>query len=480
MERQRGHNGISKTGRYRAVRHTISALFHEGWDEPAVTEVLKVIEARADGVTLDEYDAIYNEVTTAARRVGSDLFTAMFEACALPAAEKALLPIYQMDGYIDENGMLQLPGALLDEDAAGSLLDEDTDGALTEEDENCESDGAASGAAGLYRFDPEMAPDGRFLGIYAQTVVKGFPHGLSLELAKDPAKNTDSAQLSDPEELADAMRMVHQFRMYIDRQNLAWVRAHYKASPTDLARLLAYDKDLQTAGNQGLYFGEPSRYHNKLHLAEVFFRQINDKIETGDRHSEFIVDTDTGMFVSQWDVLEISADRLRVQLPADIERDAAAQRQLLNSESFNYATGPKHILFDVLPASAQASKSLDFDLKQQLKSGADWREVERSEYTEMFKKKEQVEGVVYTDIESISGTSRRAKHKRKKEAKKAKEQMKINRKKARQAKVTNVENGVIIATIVALVAAAGLVVWQTVMDAKQNAAPADADTDAAE
>ena len=443
MERQRGHNGISKTGRYRAVRHTLSALFHEGWDEPAVTEVLKVIEARADGVTLDEYDAIYNEVTTAARRVGSDLYTAMFEACALPAAEKALLPIYQMDGYIDENGMLQLPGA-------------------------------------LYRFDSGMAPDGRFLGIYAQTVVKGFPHGLSLELAKDPAKNTDSAKLSDREELADAMRMVHQFRMYIDRQNLAWVRANYPDAPTDLARLLAYDKDLQTAGNQGLYFGEPSRYHNKLHLAEVFFRQINDKIETGDRHSEFIVDTDTGMFVSQWDVLEISADRLRVQLPADIERDAAAQRQLLNSESFNYATGPKHILFDVLPASAQASKSLDFDLKQQLKSGADWREVERSEYTEMFKKKEQVEGVVYTDIESISGTSRRAKHKRKKEAKKAKEQMKINRKKARQAKVTNVENGVIIATIVALVAGAGLVVWQTVMDAKQNAAPAEDAADAEE
>ena len=463
MERQRGHNGISKTGRYRAVRHTISALFHEGWDEPAVTEVLKVIEARADGVTLDEYDTIYNEVTTAARRVGSDLYTAMFEACALPAAEKALLPVYQMDGYIDESGILQLPGALADESSRGESGDD-----------------AAAGAANLYRFDPEMAPDGRFLGVYAQTVVKGFPHGLSLALAKDPAKNTDSAKLSDPEELAEAMRMVHQFRMYIDRQNLAWVRAHYKASPTDLARLLAYDKDLQTAGNQGLYFGEPSRYHNKLHLAEVFFRQINDKIETGDRHSEFIVDTDTGMFVSQWDVLEISADRLLVQLPADIERDAAAQRRLLNSESFNYATGPKHILFDVLPASAQASKSLDFDLKQQLKSGADWREVERSEYTEMFKKKEQVEGVVYTDIESISGTSRRAKHKRKKEAKKAKEQMKINRKKARQAKVTNVENGVIIATIVALVAAAGLVVWQTVMDAKQNAAPADADTDAAE
>ena len=56
MERQRGHNGISKTVRYRAVRHTLSALFHEGWDEPAVTEVLKVIEARADGVTLDELE----------------------------------------------------------------------------------------------------------------------------------------------------------------------------------------------------------------------------------------------------------------------------------------------------------------------------------------------------------------------------------------------------------------------------------------
>lgn len=56
---------------------------------------------------------------------------------------------------------------------------------------------------------------------------------------------------------------------------------------------------MHAAGKESLYFGEPSRYHNKLHLAEVFFRQVNDKIETADRHSEFIVDTDTGMFVSQ-------------------------------------------------------------------------------------------------------------------------------------------------------------------------------------
>ena len=123
-----------------------------------------------------------------------------------------------------------------------------------------------------------------------------------------------------------------------------------------------------------------------------------------------------------------------------------------------------------MPASAKAEESLDYDLKQQLKNGADWREVERSEYTEMFKKKEQVEGVVYTDIESISGTSRRDVRKRKKEAKKAKEQMKVNRKQARKAKVAGAENAVIIATMALLVAGAALVIWQTVMDAKQDPA----------
>ena len=376
------------------------------------------------------------EQQEAARQIGSELYTAAFEACALPDAEKALLPIRQMGGYLDENGILQLPGAFSGGKTAAPQ----------------------SGGQDLYTFDPELAPDGRFLEVYADTVVRGYPLGLSLELAGKHAGT------------ADAMRMVHQFRMYLDRQNLRWVRAHYPDEPTDLARLLAYDKDLQAAGKKGLYFGEPSRYHNKLHLAEVFFRQVNDKIETHDRHSEFIVDTDTGAFVSQWDVLQIQ-DRT-VVLPPDIARDAAAQRRLLNSESFNYATGPKHFLFDVLPAAAEAKKSLDYALKQQLKSGADWREVERSEYTEMFKKKEQVEGVVYTDIGTISGTSRRDVKKRKKEAKKAKAQMKVNRKKARQAKVTEAENGLIILTIALLLAGAGMVIWQTIQDAKENPAPA--------
>ncbi|MCR5134968.1 MAG: DUF3114 domain-containing protein [Clostridiales bacterium] len=463
MERQRGKNGISKTNRYRTARQTAAALLKEGWDDPAVKVMLQAVEDRMtkqtgqdgsgqggsgqDGLSADAFAALCEETAAEVRRVGSALYTDMFAACGLPDAEKALLPIMQMGGSLDEDNILQLPGALLDNGMKGPEI--------------------------LSRFDPELAPDGRFLDVYSAAVVRGYPQGLSLGLAAKAKGCTDSAKLGDTEDLATAMRMVHQFRMYIDRQNLRWVRAHYPDAPTDLARLLAYDNDLQAAGSKGLYFGEPSRYHNKLHLAEVFFRQINDKIETGDRHSEFIVDTDTGMFVSQWDVLRIKGPQPRVVLPADIGRDAAAQRRLLNSESFNYATGPKHLLFDVLPAAAEADKSLDYTLKQQLKSGADWREVERSEYTEMFKKKEHVEGVVYTDIESISGTSRRETKKRKKEAKKAKEQMKVNRKKQRAAKVTMTENGIILATIAVLVAGAGLVIWQTIMDAKQDPVPAN-------
>ena len=102
----------------------------------------------------------------AARQIGSELYTAAFEACALPDAEKALLPIRQMGGYLDENGILQLPGAFSD--------------GMT----------SASQSGHLYTFDPELAPDGRFLEVYADTVVRGYPQGLSLELA---GKQKDAA-----------------------------------------------------------------------------------------------------------------------------------------------------------------------------------------------------------------------------------------------------------------------------------------------
>lgn len=464
MENTHARLKESKTNRYRHVSHTVASLFREGWDDGAVSVLLSRIENKTgEGVTLDEYAAIYDRAVSEARLVGSALYTAMFEASTKDAAEKALLPVRQMGGYIDEDGILQLPGALAD---------------------------AFPGSEPpyAYRFDPDLAPDGRFLDLYAESVTAGYPKGLSLAFAaKAAAKEAGAGQHAPAQErtdTAEAFRMIHQFRMYIDRQNLQWVRAHYPDEPNDLARLLAYDKDLQSAGKTGLYFGEPSRYHNKLHLAEVFFRQVNDKIETDDRHSEFIVDTDTGAFVSQWDILKVcppAGDNGPViSLPADIRRDAKAQRQLLNSESFNYAVGPKHVLYDVLPASAEAGKSLDYHIKQQLKSSADWREVERSDYTEMFKKKEQVEGVVYTDIETISGTSPRANRKRKKEAKKAKAQMKENRKKARQAKVVMTENGIILATIAVLVAGAGLVIWQTIMDARKETVLEDPAEGAAE
>ena len=90
----------------------------------------------------------------AARQIGSELYTAAFEACALPDAEKALLPIRQMGGYLDENGILQLPGAFSDGMTSASQSGQD-----------------------LYTFDPELAPDGRFLEVYADTVVRGYPLG---------------------------------------------------------------------------------------------------------------------------------------------------------------------------------------------------------------------------------------------------------------------------------------------------------------
>ena len=53
-----------------------------------------------------------------------------------------------------------------------------------------------------------------------------------------------------------------------------------------------------------LYYGEPSRHHNKIQKDSTFDGQKYDKILTPNRLSEFIINVETGEFVTEWDVLK--------------------------------------------------------------------------------------------------------------------------------------------------------------------------------
>lgn len=447
-----------------------------------------------------------------AHLIGSPAYIKEFLAPGRSARERALLPLRQCGAYIDAEGVLQLPHLV-------TCLPHHT--AAT-------ASGEASGQARAtqwYAFDPDMPPDGKWLGLYAQAVREAYPRGLSRAFADAEGTGKSSANAAEPMPAsgmqgpqsafggpgsfeakgpvtAAELCAVHQFRMYLDRHNLTYIRTHYypeapssRPSPapapvsaaqhTDLDRLKAYERDLRAAGGQGLYYDEPSRYHNKLLKGELFQVQVNDKIETWDRLSEFIVDTRSGMFVSQWDVLEEqvcgpedraaapgeagatdkedmsgpAGMRTRIVLPSYIERDTEAQRSLLNSESFNYAGGgPAHFRFDILPAAAEAEKSLDYTYKQQLKSSTAWRNAERREYKEMFGKKQYDEPITYSQDasfevgESLSdgALSRR---RRKKQARIAKAQMKENKRAAKQERARKTQNAIVYAGIAALLAA---------------------------
>ena len=62
-------------------------------------------------------------------------------------------------------------------------------------------------------------------------------------------------------------QMIHQFRMYIDKHNIEYVRNYFKG-PTDYAKLQAYAKNFEMK----LYYGEPSRPVSYTHL-DVYKRQ---------------------------------------------------------------------------------------------------------------------------------------------------------------------------------------------------------------
>lgn len=247
----------------------------------------------------------------------------MFEESKISPKKKALLVIEQMGGYMDNNGMLQFG----------------------------EGD----------RFAPEMAPHSAFLEDYAECVRKAYKK-----------KNLDS-------------EVIHQFRMYIDKQNIEYVRGYYEGK-TDYERLKAYAKNF----NIKLYYGEPSRHHNKTEKEEKFKEQRYDKILTPNKLSEFIIDTETGSFVTEWDVLKkTKSNQVQSKTATYKNIEKSEKKKVVNSESFNYAPADyndAHYRLDVLPATPADSRKktyLDNNFKRSLKKI--WKSPERVQYKEKYK-----------------------------------------------------------------------------------------------
>lgn len=174
-------------------------------------------------------------------------------------------------------------------------------------------------------------------------------------------------------------RMLHQFRMYIDRHNIHYVRKCFrKKGMTDEEALEAYvyaPKDMGGLGGRRL-LREPARLHNKFPSDSCYKRYAkgreNKKRLTPDFHAEFIVDIE-GNFVSQWNVLEedsrgrIIGDmeyyRRKYQRGGEAYDWEGAQRQIMDTESFNYANANDaiHRMLDIKPP-----QKYDTELRRQI------------------------------------------------------------------------------------------------------------------
>ncbi len=87
--------------------------------------------------------------------------------------------------------------------------------------------------------------------------------------------------------------LIHQLRMYIDRQNIMYIRDFFKERYVFAAKP-------QGMGGRKLKKSS-ARLHNK-YLEGASYSLINKKRLTPNFHSEFILNEE-GTFVTQWDVL---------------------------------------------------------------------------------------------------------------------------------------------------------------------------------
>ena len=186
-------------------------------------------------------------------------------------------------------------------------------------------------------------------------------------------------------------RMLHQFRMYIDRHNIRYIRGRFKKpGMTDEEALELYVHKPAVEGGLGgqRLLREPARLHNKYPSDSDYKRYAkgreNKKRLAPDFHAEFIVDIH-GNFVSQWNVLEedqkgrvisdIAYYRRKYQKTGEAYDWEGAQRQIMDTESFNYANANDvmHKMLDIKPP-----QRYDTDLRRQISSG--WKSPSKKNY----------------------------------------------------------------------------------------------------
>ncbi|MCT4395506.1 DUF3114 domain-containing protein [Periweissella beninensis] len=213
--------------------------------------------------------------------VGSELYTSMLKAVRRSPLEKLELVLNHLGATIDNNGFLQL--------------------------------------VGHYRLTNNLPPHAVFLKLwrhYVQRVFKKAPLNANY-----------------PPRLKLLAQKLHLFRSYLDRQITHYVLQNFTGK-TDFAKLLAYAR----FNRLRLDYTTIANYHNRYPKWRGFTYPQNFKIQITkhSRMSEFIINLETGNFVSEWQNYRQDITNLRQvdSNPANYPIELA--QPIANTSSFNY------------------------------------------------------------------------------------------------------------------------------------------------
>lgn len=259
-------------------RQQYEQLCAEGWDQSACHAYLLTVTNALTSPT-----RLFQSIHV----VGSLAYTNMLKATRqTPAAKLNMMLNRHLQAQIDEYGFLQLTSS-------------------------------------NYQLASLLSPKSPFFPYIRDLVVAAYPTPMGLKI--------------------DVLgREIHLFRCFLDRMVINFIR-HYRsnelpANVTDYDRLLQYCRDNTIA----LDYQTGANFHNRYHgafdyphnmkvqlMRDSQANQLNDA-----RMIEFIVDIDSGNFVSEWNVYHEQADGSVDADPTHYSWDEL--REVADTESFNY------------------------------------------------------------------------------------------------------------------------------------------------
>ena len=232
-------------------------MARDHWDQGIKPAYVAQVRSKMKKTSLTQLDKVLRDIDQESKEVGSDTYTAFFQASQLPNHDKLNLVMEHMQVYVDKYQFLQL------------------------------------GKSG-YKFSKKLEPTSPFYSYFREAIMETYQTDLGLGVD-------------------DLGIKLHLFRSWIDKQSMDYIRSNYKGK-TDLDKLLSYSKDKKI----NLDYTTGASYHNRS-LGDFTYPE-NMKIQlpqtsvmgpygvSNSRFIEFIVNMDTGKFVSEWNVYKKRKD----------------------------------------------------------------------------------------------------------------------------------------------------------------------------